>query len=173
MAKETEEAPCSGLVDAVKLVPVEARLGCAKKAYAGARILMTRKPHEVLPPPSQGDLDGTLILTQVGRALSLWEGLEDEIAEIFVVLVGATTTLAQDAAKKAYGSVTAFQGRQKMVMAAAEVFFSHFGSVADQRAAKLFMDKCAHFSARRNEIAHGIVRKLDFNSEAFDRKMGC
>jgi hypothetical protein len=95
----------------------------------------------------------------VGDALTQWEKLEEELAEIFSVLVGAPElTPGRGPAISAYGSVSNYTTRAAMLKAAADAFFRQYPA---EIAAPLrdgfngLMRRCGEFVARRNDIAHG------------------
>src|ERR1700730_17880218 len=93
----------------------------------------------------------------VGRALTRWEEFEVVFASLFSALVAAEDNNA--AAIRAYGSVITFRGSAEMVKSAAEVNFSLFRNSALEKDFRAFVNELTnHASARRNEIAHGVVR---------------
>ena len=57
-----------------------------------------------------------------------------------------------------YGSVIAFRSRQQMMQAAASAYFSDYPNPDLQSQFDDLMRDAAHFSGRRNDIAHGIVQ---------------
>jgi hypothetical protein len=138
---------------------------------------MTRKPSDVLPLPDIGDKDPDAIFVAVGRALTLWEGVEDQLADLFAVLTGNASGKPASPAKRAYGTIAAFRGRQEMVATAAEAFFSNL-SPEDADAAiaatvkaevRSLLKSANDFSARRNEIAHGQVKKVEVSGPLLSR----
>ena len=123
---------------------------------------MSVKPSDSLPPPPirGGDTEEAPLYTQVGRALSAWEAMEDIVARLFSALVGDRVALMASPATRAYGTVATFRGRKEMVSAAAQSYFfekEHKGRLAE---IKSFLNSCSDWSARRNEIAHGVVRQI-------------
>lgn len=117
----------------------------------------TPRPWDAPPPPEKGDEDSDVLYAAIGRALSEWEHLEEELARIFSSLVvGGEGT----AAERSYGAVATFRGRMDMIEAAAEAFFFLY---PDDRSSlgndlHVLITSARSFGARRNEIAHGIVR---------------
>jgi hypothetical protein len=110
-----------------------------------------------IPPPEVGDASEDITFASVGRALTRWEEFEVMFAQLFSTLVSKEDHSA--AAMRAYGSVITFRGRAEMVRAAAEVHFMLFPNTDLQKTFKAFYNQVInHASARRNEIAHGIVR---------------
>jgi hypothetical protein len=108
--------------------------------------------------PTMGDETPDIIYTAVGAALSRWEAAEMKLASLFSVLLGIHSSTP---ALRAYGAVTTFQVRQQMVLAAADSFF-HDNPDPDlqRRIHDLFKKLMNDASARRNEIAHGIVTNI-------------
>jgi hypothetical protein len=97
--------------------------------------------------------------TSVGRALTRWEEFEIVFASLFSALV-ANYNDDNPAAIRAYGSVITFRGRADMVRAAAEVHFMRFPDSKNEAKFKKFVNEVTNFaSPRRNEIAHGVVRR--------------
>lgn len=71
--------------------------------------------------PIVGDADPSNIYLAVGLALDTWESLEEELALIFASLIGSDDPIAS---MRAYGSVITSRGRNEMISAAAEAYFS-------------------------------------------------
>ncbi len=61
------------------------------------------------------------------------------------------------AASRAYGAVAGFRVRTHLIEEAAEVYFKFTKDVGLQEQLKELLDRAVDFSARRNEIAHGVV----------------
>jgi hypothetical protein len=134
---------------------------------------------------TKGDTERDTLLAAVGFALSTWEMMEEELADIFTTLIGAKW-----GATRAYGSVNNFYGRADMLETAAETFFyeATIGRIKiagpDREVAQTqpdfieLMKHCRQFTARRNDIAHGryfhhpelgyFLRPPRYNSKKFD-----
>src|SRR5579863_3010423 len=110
-----------------------------------------------VPELSQPDVDQDKLYNSVGRALSAWEGLEHHLATFFGFFASDGSD-SHAAARRAYGAVIAFQGRSSMLAAAAEIYFAYHQDDALACRFDDLLKKAANFAARRNEIAHGIVR---------------
>ena len=78
------------------------------------------------PPQEQGDKDEKPIYEAVGRALSAWERADQELAELFGILIECTDSKSYAAVKRAYGAIENSTLRRKAVEAAAEVYFSPY-----------------------------------------------
>jgi hypothetical protein len=127
-----------------------------------------------ITPPARGDLNPDAIHVEVGRALTLWEGIEDELADIFALLTGGSTERTRHPAKRAYGVITNFTSRKAMVLEAAKAYFGEradMGMDTDkplQAALTTLLNTCAKFSGRRNEIAHGQVKRIELYGPLLD-----
>jgi hypothetical protein len=124
---------------------------------------MSKKPWEVRDPSPMGDVDEKPVFDAVGRALTAWETVEIECARLFAVLVSTRQKkLYHAAAVRAYGSIVGTHSRSNMLQLAAE---SYFATRPAKRSS--FEKRCANligeykqYSDRRNEIAHGLVRRI-------------
>jgi hypothetical protein len=117
---------------------------------------MAKKAWEVPDPPESGDATHDVTFAAVGEALSKWEWFEANLSLVFSCLLG--TGYGNMAALRAYGSVESFRGRANLIEHAAEVYFKYKPNDdlhADLK--NLLRTAVNNFSARRNEIAHGIV----------------
>jgi hypothetical protein len=112
---------------------------------------------DILPPPRKGDQKKDKLYAAVGDALTQWEKLEEKLAEIFSVLVGAAEMApGRGPAISAYGSVGNFSIRAKLLGAAAEAVFRQYPREPKiKNGFNNLMRKCNEFVARRNDIAHG------------------
>jgi hypothetical protein len=115
-------------------------------------------------PPQIGDASEDITFASVGRALTRWEEFETIFASLFASLVGTHDN--NTAAVRAYGSVITFRGRADMVRAAAEVHFHLYPDSEVEKKFDSFINELTnHACARRNEIAHGIVKMEPRGSE--------
>lgn len=126
---------------------------------------MTTNPYDVLPPPEIGGgaTSAEAIYIEIGRALTTWEELEEHLAEAFALMAGrpsheATTNTSP--AMRAYGTVVTFRGRKDMILAASEAYFMQRKSGL-QAELKSFVNRCANFASRRNDIAHGVIKNIE------------
>lgn len=119
--------------------------------------LVKREDFHPLPPEPNGDKSKTPIFTAVGQALNSWEHVEGQIASLYGALLGTSIPIG---AIRAYGAIATFNARQSMVNAASAALFHHRKNDALRDAVKYILENvCKDASARRNEIAHGIVIK--------------
>jgi hypothetical protein len=110
------------------------------------------------PEPKTGDAKEETIFAAIGRALSAWEEFEHSMANLFAQFLRVDTDDLP--AVRAYGSVISFQGRASMVSAAAEAYFFENPEPTLQSRVEDLLKLAKGLSARRNEIAHGIVRNI-------------
>jgi hypothetical protein len=118
-------------------------------------------PWDCPPWPERGDDNINIIFAAVGRALTYWETVEEELANIFSILVGNRATYpATEPAIRAYGTVISSISRTKMLSAAATSYFAGDlkGTLAQE--IKDIIDHANGWAARRNDIAHGRVGKI-------------
>lgn len=113
------------------------------------------KPWDPPPIPVKGDPDIETVYAAIGTALSAWEGLEEQLANIFAALVAPDGI--QLPAQRAYGSILTFRGRGELITAAAGAVFFLFPNTGLRTSIKNLLDEASQFAARRNEIAHGKV----------------
>jgi hypothetical protein len=108
------------------------------------------------PNVSSGDASAGDVFCSVGFALSRWEQAEEMFASLFAFLVSPTRST--HSAFRAYGTLTATASRKNMIEAAAAVYLVNFPEANLERRLKDLLTIYMDAGARRNEIAHGIVR---------------
>jgi hypothetical protein len=98
----------------------------------------------------------------VGLSLSKWEYLEGQLGLLYACLVDAK--YASSPALRAYGVIGSFSTRIDMLKEAVFAFF--FGKKKDDLCKSVIelLETARSFSARRNEIAHGIVQPYYINA---------
>lgn len=101
------------------------------------------------------------MFVSVGRSLSSWELIEEELANIFAILVGNKAEYpSSEPAVRAYGTVISSQARLNMLSAAATAYFAPDPEAALSFEAETLINQVRGWSGRRNEIAHGRVARL-------------
>ena len=113
-------------------------------------------------PKPQGDPNVDPVYAAVGRALSQWERLEQQLATLFIVVTRASDS-SGNAVRRAYGAIENGTLRRKAIIAAAEV---HFGASWQPHVAKAYnklIDAVSGASKLRDDIAHGIVQHFKLN----------
>ena len=119
--------------------------------------MTSSNPWDIPPHPINGDADENATYASIGRALSQWEIFELHLSWLFRSIINVKGWPIP--AERAYGSIATSRGRISMLQEAAKAFA--FGYKADgiQKDIKKLLDRATNYSARRNEIAHGIVRE--------------
>jgi hypothetical protein len=106
---------------------------------------------------NKGDENAHKIYEDVGFALTCWELMEEELATLYLALVGATKA-SNDPVRRAFGSIESNSGRRKAIDAAAEAYFGqHWDNKIVKRAFSNVTESVGWASKRRDDIAHGIV----------------
>ena len=125
-------------------------------------------PWDPLPFPTRGDDDDRLTFEGVGRVISHWEAVEFELARLYSAFVGDPDG---EPMQKGYGQGRIFQDRLRIARLAASKWFIE---APDQHAEAGF-DHLAFsaekFAERRNEVAHGIVFRVQ-NMTYFRNRFG-
>ena len=117
--------------------------------------MTTPNPFKNPPFAPKGDADADSLHLVVGRALTAWEHAESSFAHLFGTIIRPTRN--SYAARRAYGSITSSLGRRQMLEAVGAVFFRNFPNVEAQDNMKVLLMHYNDASARRNELAHGII----------------
>jgi hypothetical protein len=115
------------------------------------------KPWDSIPKiaPS-GDAHEDDIHRAVGRALTSWEFVEEELGELFAIAVNADMAAPRRApAVRAYGAVPTARGRADMLEAAAEAYFDVSPNPALQSGFDNVVANYRGLMGLRNNIAHG------------------
>jgi hypothetical protein len=119
-------------------------------------------PWDVQAFGGQGDPEANTLFASVGRALSRWEELEEDLADLFSGIVGSMQRVhdSTNPACRAYGSIPTFSVRADMLIAAADAFFANCNQPELKIALQSLVKECRGFAARRNDIAHGSYRQI-------------
>lgn len=105
-----------------------------------------------------GDRSSPALYQAVGRALSNWERADQEMASLFMVLVGCDDPVTSTAVRRAYGSIESNVGRRNAILAAAEIYFRKHWHIKSIRTSIVeVLEGVSFASKRRDDIAHGIV----------------
>lgn len=123
------------------------------------------KPWEPTPWPDEGNAGHDEIFLAVGKALSHWELVETAIAGLFAaVIAGASAAPPAGSAARAYISVANATSRIHMVRATLESWLEVWNDCPYGGDALNLLQECTEWTARRSEIAHGIVNRA-FNTQ--------
>lgn len=112
-------------------------------------------PWDKPPWPDTGENGPEPIYLAVGRALSRWADVEEEISELFVFFVGPAAN--DSPAVRAYISIDGVRNRIEMVRHAADAWFDKFPNCGLKLQTTNALNACHEWASRRNEIAHGIA----------------
>ncbi len=120
--------------------------------------------------PDKGDKTCAAIFQAVGRALSSWSDVEQEISDLFVFFVGPGAV--DSPATRAYSSIDGARNRIKMVRHAANAWFERFRGCPFENETLNLLKACDGWSSRRNDIAHDRIDSADRSLwlEYFDHK---
>jgi hypothetical protein len=119
------------------------------------------KPWVVVPRAKRGAATENALYIAVGAALSTWELVEEGLAEIFALFIGAPEAgpaSGHQPAIRAYGSVVSFKARVEMVSAASQAFFHREPDSTLHKQFGRLMEEANGYAGRRNDIAHGRVQ---------------
>lgn len=121
--------------------------------------LFTEDFWERPPPSTTGDFNQIDTYAAVGRALSVWEMVEEQLAKICVIFCGTPADgRANSGIRRLYGSIDSSSARRRALKYMAQTYF---GDSEDGRQMKNKLNSlCAAVSfaaRRRDDIAHGTV----------------
>ncbi len=121
-------------------------------------------------PLMRGDDGVDPIYAAVGAALSRWETVEINLAQLFIVLCQPQSSIIGTKFERAFGSVESSASRRGMIRAVAEVYFDSLPSETSQRKElQKVLQAVQWASRRRDEIAHGS----EMGVERDGRSLGC
>jgi hypothetical protein len=112
------------------------------------------------PLPHLGDQSDNSTYEAVGRALSAWEAAEVALAQLYGVLLGNGSF--EPSGPRQYGGPRIFDQRMDGLEKLAGKYFVFHPDQQKEHEFERIACKFRKFSFRRNDIAHGIVRELQF-----------
>jgi hypothetical protein len=121
-------------------------------------------PWDAPPFPTRGDDADDTTYAAVGRFISAWEEAEVALSLVHAALVKRPFDAE---AIWGYGDERIFRDRLKALNNVAAGFFCGRPDQALEGDFKALSDKACGFAARRNEVAHGIVRPIQWYDHAF------
>jgi hypothetical protein len=110
------------------------------------------------PIPTVGDASINDTYIGVGRVLSKWEEIELELSHLHSCFLGQPYTVQ---AIRTYGAGRIFNERIALVRRAADAYFVQVCDQSIEGDFDQLQHRCIGFSARRNDIAHGIVNAMN------------
>jgi hypothetical protein len=120
---------------------------------------MMPNPWDIPPFPKRGDDDQDTTFAGVGRVLSQWEMIEVELAQIYGWLVHRPDEIE---ALHQYGMPQIFGERIKGLSVVANFYFRWNPHQDAEGEFCALATKVRNFSARRNDVAHSIVRPFQW-----------
>jgi hypothetical protein len=122
-------------------------------------------PWDVPPFPVRGDDDIEHTYAGVGRVLSQWETLELELGFIYGLLLNQLEDIE---AVRRYGEPKIFEERIKGLSAVASEYFKWNPHQETEAELDALLMSARQFAARRNDIAHSIVRPIQWIARDMD-----
>ena len=116
-------------------------------------------PWDIPPFPIRGDDDQDTTFAGVGRLLTQWEMIEVELAQIYGWLVNRPDEIE---ALHQYGVPGTFTERIKGLRMVADVYFQWNPHQDSEAEFCSLTTKVLNFSARRNDVAHSVVRPFQW-----------
>lgn len=117
------------------------------------------EPWDIPPFPSHGDDDAGDTHKMAGQAITEWNEMEYYLSHLYSQFVGKPANIAT---MRKYGAGKIFADRAKGLEKAAEAFFIKHPSQKIEGEFCHLMRRIRLFADRRNEIAHGVVRPLQW-----------
>ena len=111
---------------------------------------------DVLPAPEKGDPTREALYAAIGEALTEWEKLVGDLAEIYSILVGAPEMTPGEGPEIQNFGELSFKAQCDNLKTAAAAFFPQHPP--DPKLQSIFDDllnQCSNARHRRNDIAHG------------------
>lgn len=115
-------------------------------------------PWDIPPFPASGDHPASLTYEAVGRALSAWEEIEVSLSHLYGLFSGKNPRTIETYTE--YGGETNFAQRSDKLSATALRYFVRRPHQELEAEFDGLIREIRCFSARRNDIAHGIVRAV-------------
>ena len=119
-----------------------------------------RKPWDRPPLARQGNRSDRALFESIGRTLNAWEQIESELAHLYSAFL--TGDRFDPAANLAYGIPNTIPLRLANIQKAAKPYSVQHPSQAVEAEFDRLAEMIEQYSARRNDIAHGIVRPFQW-----------
>lgn len=112
-------------------------------------------------PLRPGEKNVDALYLSVGRALTMWEGLEAELGALYATLTIGPNERYLAPALRAFGTITNTHSRAEMIAHAAEAFF-YLAPASDKGESletelREILKNYRGWAGRRNDIAHGYA----------------
>jgi hypothetical protein len=125
--------------------------------YACLELAMA-DPWDAPPFPKYGNKSSRILYESIGRALSTWEELECFLASLYAALCGKDR--AETEANNKYGKMNNFKDRLGELNRAGCRYFVNRPNQNLEGEFATIIKFTKGYSARRNDVAHGIVRMI-------------
>jgi hypothetical protein len=116
-------------------------------------------PWDIPPFPPHGDDDADDTYKMVGRCLTEWEETEYLLSQLYSQFRGNP---AHVPTMRQYGQPTIFAERTKILRTTFKAFITKHPNQNVEGDFDDLMQRITRFADRRNEIAHGVVRPLQW-----------
>jgi len=123
-------------------------------------------PWDERPWAAVGEKSENDIFVAVGKALSHWELVEHAVAGLFTLVTVGTYFAPSAPVLRAYSSVGSTGTRIQLVRAALEGRLLEWKNCPLGGNALSLLNECGGWSARRNDIAHGLADRF---ADEYDR----
>jgi hypothetical protein len=117
-------------------------------------------PWDRPPLPTKGDEKEDVTYAAVGRALSHWENIEVELSHLFALYINKMWT--NEGYDRYYQDGKTTRGRLDALRIAAENYFVGRPNQEAEGSFSRLMEAATGFADRRHEVAHGIVRPINW-----------
>lgn len=117
------------------------------------------EPWDFTPSSVAGDSDVHSIFAGMGRVINEWSRIEISFSYLYAILIHRPR---DGAAIRKYGAAAVFSHRVNNLAGAATTYFMRFPDQAREDHFESLLERARKFCDRRNEVAHGIVRRNIF-----------
>jgi hypothetical protein len=119
-----------------------------------------QKPWDIPPFPKRGNASQNVLFESIGRALMAWEEIEGSLAHLYSAF--STDNQFNELSNREYGKPDNFWERLSVLDKAAKKYFIvHHDQKIEGEFSKL-TEYAIGYAARRNEIAHGRARPIQW-----------
>ena len=116
------------------------------------------KPWDVPKLPRRGDADQVQTYAHMGFTIARWEAVEFDLSRLHSFFLGSLDELAP---MRDYGEPRIFRERADKLAKAANAYFTAHPNQSQEAHFDAILASARGYSNRRNEIAHGMVFRID------------
>jgi hypothetical protein len=117
-------------------------------------VMLDSKTFHPIPLAESGDRGRVILYSSIGRVTTAWETCDQHFADLYSVFLGHPQSVG---VLRAYGALPTFSVRKRLIDAAAESHFYFHPKKALSDEYNRIMKLADNASARRTEIAHGVI----------------